>query len=140
METDEEHEEENGSIILTPEFTQEQKCQPCTIIELISLFNDDRSGLQPFDDKSVVRMTKEYANTFNKYGLQENNASRAFNIRKIFTTEDDKFSKLETTLLVDLAPSTAEEAFNLIPSLKSKKINPAEMQRLLDTLNNEIRM
>ena len=140
MESDNESQDKNqNSIVLTKEFIN-NRCQPCSIIELISLFkNDEKNGLKLFNENIVVRATKEYLNLFNKYGVCENVANKAYNIRRIFISKDDKFSSLEQTLLVDLVPSNAEEAFSLIPSLKKKNnLTRQEMEKYLDDLNKEI--
>ena len=132
---DQEQENENN-IELTPEF--KKHAQGCTIIEYISLIkNDEKNGIR--DDNNIVKATKEFANIFNKYGFSDNIAHKAYDIRKIFKTCDDKFTQLEQTILVDLAPSKAEEAFSLIPSLKSK-VSEEEMQQLLDELNKYVVM
>ena len=139
MESDNEgQDQENENYIeLTKEFA-EGRAQPCSIIELISLFkNDEKSGVKPLDDIPVVKATKEYIYLFNKYGINENVANKAYNIRRIFTTEDNKFDSYETTSLVDLVPTTVDEAFSLIPTLKKKEITEGEMKIFLDALNKE---
>ena len=139
MESDNEgQDQENENYIeLTKEFA-EGRAQPCSIIELISLFkNDEKSGVKPLDDIPVVKATKEYIYLFNKYGINENVANKAYNIRRIFTTEDNKFDSYETTSLVDLVPTTVDEAFSLIPTLKKKEITEGEMKIYLDAINKE---
>ena len=137
-EMQEEEEFQNG-IKLTPEFLSKQS-QPCSIIELISLFkNDEKNGLKPFDDNPIVKATYDYLLKFNKYGISESVANKAYTARRIFQTKEEQFTSLEQTSLVDLAPSTADEAFHLIPSLQNKKdLSNEEMQNLLDLLNKEI--
>ena len=132
-------EEIQTGIKLTPEFISHQ-VQPCSIIELISLFkNDEKNGLKPFDDNPVVKATKDYLIKFNKYGISESIANKAYTTRRIFRTKEDQFNALEQTSLVDLVPSTADEAFHLIPTLKNREdLSNEEMQNLLDTLNKEI--
>ena len=132
-------EEIQTGIKLTPEFISHQ-VQPCSIIELISLFkNDEKNGLKPFDDNPVVKATKDYLIKFNKYGISESIANKAYTTRRIFRTKEDQFNALEQTSLVDLAPSTVDEAFHLIPTLKNREdLSNEEMQNLLDTLNKEI--
>ena len=151
MESDREYQDQEQEIEdfveLTPEFKNNRFCQPCSIIELISLFqNDEKNGAKPLDDNNIVKATKDYVYTFNKYGFSENVTTKAYNTRRIFTNgkENDEgkaqleeFSPIEQTFLVDLVPSNAEEAFSLIPSLK-KKFSPEIMQELLDQLNNEV--
>ena len=99
--------------------------------------NDEKNGIK--DDNTIVKATKEFANMFNKYGFSDNIAHKAYDIRKIFKTCDEKFTQLEQTILVDLAPSKAEEAFSLIPSLK-QKVSEEVMQQLLDDLNKYVVM
>ena len=137
---DSDTEEAPVGIQLTKEFDN-PNAQPCSIIELISLIkNDEKKGVKPFDDNSVTKLTKEYLTMFNKYGMSENIATKAFNIRRIFmSTEEDKFTGIESTALVDLAPSKAEEAFNLIPTLKKKSnLTADELQGYVDSLNKEV--
>jgi hypothetical protein len=133
------HEEEyETGIQLTKEFTNDN-VQPCSIIELISLFkNDEKNGVKLFDDIPAVKLTKDYLDTFNRYGVSEKLASKAYNIRRIFAGPEDIFSNVEQTALVDLAPTKAEEAYSLIPTLRNKKnLTPETLQGLLDTLNKE---
>ena len=140
MESDNESQDKNQNcIVLTKEFIN-NRCQPCSIIELISLFkNDEKNGLKLFNENIVVRATKEYLNLFNKYGVCENVANKAYNIRRIFISKDDQFTSLEQTLLIDLVPSNVEEAFSLIPSLKKKNnLTLQEMEKYLEDLNKEI--
>ena len=137
MESDNESQDKNQNcIVLTKEFIN-NRCQPCSIIELISLFkNDEKNGLKLFNENIVVRATKEYLNLFNKYGVCENVANKAYNIRRIFISKDDQFTSLEQTLLIDLVPSNVEEAFSLIPSLKKKNnVTLQEMEKYLEDLN-----
>ena len=131
-------EEIEQGISLTEEFKKDN-VQPCSIIELISLFkNDEKNGVKLFDDIPAVKLTKDYLNTFNRYGVSEKIANKAYNIRKIFVGPDELFDNVEQTALVDLAPSTAEEAYCLIPTLKTKKnLTPEHLQSLLDLLNKE---
>ena len=129
-----------AGIQLTKEFTKKKaNVQPCSIIELISLFkNDEKNGAKLFDDIPAVKLTKDYLNTFNKYGVSEKLASKAYNLRRIFVSPEDIFTSVEQTALVDLAPSKAEEAYSLIPTLRNKKnLTPEALQSLLDTLNKE---
>ena len=130
--------ENDNYIELTKEF-EGGRAQPCSIIELISLFkNDEKSGVKPLDDIPVDKATKEYILLFNKYGISENVANKAYNIRRIFTSGDNKFNSYEATSLIDLVPTKAEEAFSLIPTLKKKEnLNQGEMQKYLDKLNKE---
>ena len=65
MESDSESQdqERQSSIELTKEFTK-GSCQPCSIIELISLFkNDEKNDIKNTNDNSIVRLTKDYLNS-----------------------------------------------------------------------------
>ena len=140
MESDDGQEQENEKYPdLTPEFDN-NRVQPCSILELISLFkNDEKSEIKPLDDIPVVKATKDYIYLFNKYGVNENVTNKAFNIRRIFTTKDNKINSYETTSLVDLAPSDPDEAFSLIPSLKKKdNLTRDELKQFLDELDKEV--
>ena len=137
MEAENIEQDEENFIELTDEF-KSGRCQTCSIIELISLFkNDEKNGLRTFEDNSIVKATKDYVKTFNKYGFSESIANKAYNTRRIFVTKDEKFTAIEQTFLVDLAPSNAQEAFALIPSLKGK-FTDEELQVFLDELNKEL--
>ena len=134
---EDEREEIENAIELTDEFKNQQ---PCSIIELVSLFkNDEKNGVKPLDDNPIVKETKEYLNIFNKYGVPENVTNKAYNIRRIFSTPDEKFTPVEQTLLVDLVPSKADEAFKLIPTLKAKSnLTSEELEKYLEPLNREV--
>ena len=85
-----------------------------------------------------MRQTKEYLLAFNRYGVSTTNSSNIpFKLRKVLDYDKKIFSLSELALLLDLAPSNAEEAFSLIPSLK-KKLKAEEMTDYLDKLNKEI--
>ena len=133
---EDEREENENAIELTDEFKNQQ---PCSIIELVSLFkNDEKKGGRPLDDNPIVKQTKEYLNIFNKYGVPENVTTKAYNIRRIFSTSK-KFTPVEQTLLVDLAPSKADEAIKLIPTLNDKSnLTRDELGKYLETLNREV--
>ena len=136
MSEDGQDKDKNNFIEFIPEFKNNKNCQPCSMIELISLFkNDEKNNVKTFNDNNVVKATKDYVYAFNKYGISENITQIAYSTRRLFA--DEEFTTIEQTFLVDLVPSTVEEAFALIPSLKSK-VSPEKMQELLDKLNNEI--
>ena len=135
MSEDAQDQEIQNFIELTPEFENNKNCQPCSIIELISLFkNDEKNNVKTFDDTNVVKATKDYVNAFNKYGISDNITQKAYNTRRLFTEE---FTPIEQTFLVDLVPSTVDEAFSLIPSLKTK-VTAEKMQELLEKLHTEV--
>ena len=130
---------EENNVELTEDFIKKIKgkeCQICTIIELLSFFQIDEKKGRKESDNEIVKITKEYLKEFNKYGLTQDYTAIAANVRKALDS-GKKFSKLEEALLIDLAPSTADEAFSLIPSLK-KKLKAEEMEEYLAKLNKEI--
>ena len=115
--------EDNG-IQLTDEFKEdlrEEKCECCAMIDVLCFFkNDEKKGIKDYEN-DVVKQTKEYLNTFNRYGINTTNSTEIpFRLRKILDYQKGVFSQVELSLLLDLAPTTAEEAFSLIPSLKKK--------------------
>ena len=132
--------EDNG-IQLTDEFKEdlrEEKCECCAMIDVLCFFkNDEIKGIKDYEN-DVVKQTKEYLNTFNRYGINTTNSTEIpFRLRKILDYQKGLFSQVELSLLLDLAPSNAEEAFSLIPSLK-KKFKAEEMNDYLQKLDNEI--
>ena len=132
--------EDNG-IQLTDEFKEdlrEEKCECCAMIDILCFFkNDEKKGIKDYEN-DVVKQTKEYLNTFNRYGINTTNSTEIpFRLRKILDYQKGVFSQVELSLLLDLAPTTAEEAFSLIPSLK-KKFKAEEMNDYLQKLDNEI--
>ena len=133
--------EEDADLQLTEDFKKkikEGKCLFCTQVELLSLLkNDEQKGKKDYDN-DIFKSTKEYLEEFNKYGIDQNPVEKAYKIRKIFDTNDEpKCTPLEEVLLIDLAPSSAEEAFALIPSLK-KKFKAEELNEYLDKLNKKM--
>ena len=121
MESDNEFQEsgEETNVELTKEFINNKECHICTMLELLTLMKaDDQKGIK---DNDIVKVTKEYLNTFNRYNLSSSlkledipcEIIKELNNRNIF-------SELEIVQLIDLAPTTSEEAFCLIPSLKKK--------------------
>ena len=83
---------------------------------------------------------KEYLYTFNRYGVNkgENQANITFRLRTLLDYKKKVFTDLELALLLDLAPTIAEEAFSLIPSLKHK-LKAEQMNEYLNKLNSEIK-
>ena len=63
--------EDNG-IQLTDEFKEdlrEEKCECCAMIDVLCFFkNDEIKGIKDYEN-DVVKQTKEYLNTFNRYGI-----------------------------------------------------------------------
>ena len=143
MEEDPDFQEEDKdtNIELTKEFKDKiknGKCEVCSIVDVLSFFkNDEQKGIKDFEN-DTVRQTKEYLLAFNRYGVSTTNSSNIpFKLRKVLDYDKKIFSLSELALLLDLAPSNAEEAFSLIPSLK-KKLKAEEMTDYLDKLNKEI--
>ena len=133
----------NNSIILTEEF--KHNCQAITFLEFLSLFKGDKDNLE---ENPVVKDTKDYVETFNRYGKMDNLSTKACKVRKIFSDvykenedgeKEELFDGIEQTLLIDLAPSTADEAFKLIPTLIGK-IKAEELQEKLDILDGELNL
>ena len=131
---------EDNTIKLTDEFKKdlmEERCECCAMVDVLSFFkNDEKKGLKDFEN-DTVKQTKEYLNAFNRYGVNPSNASEIpFTLRKILDIKKGIFSQIELSLLLDLSPTTAEEAFNLIPSLK-KKLKAEEMNEYLIKLDKK---
>ena len=140
-EEDFQEEGEDNGIQLTDEFKEdlrEEKCECCAMIDVLCFFkNDEKKGIKDYEN-DVVKQTNEYLNTFNRYGINTTNSTEIpFRLRKILDYQKGVFSQVELSLLLDLAPTTAEEAFSLIPSLK-KKFKAEEMNDYLQKLDNEI--
>ena len=130
--------EDNG-IQLTDEFKEdlrEEKCECCAMIDVLCFFkNDEKKGIKDYEN-DVVKQTKEYLNTFNRYGINTTNSTEIpFRLRKILDYQKGVFSQVELSLLLDLA--LFRSAFSLIPSLK-KKFKAEEMNDYLQKLDNEI--
>ena len=138
MESDNEFQEagEENNIELTKEFTNNKDCHICAMVELLALFKaDEQKGIKEND---ILKVTKEYLNTFNRYGLSSSQiiTDVPYRMRKALESSK-KFTNLEIAQLMDLAPTTPEEAFHLIPSLK-KKLKAEEMNEYLSIINREI--
>ena len=140
MESDNEFQEsgEEHNVELTKEFINNEDCHICTMLELLTLMKaDEQKGIK---DNEIVKVTKEYLNTFNRYNLSSspNITEIPYKIKRdLNLNSKNKFSKLEVAQLMDLAPTTSEEAFRLIPSLK-KKFKAEEMDEYLVIINREI--
>ena len=105
--------------------------------------NQKYSPYSPLEEKGtkdiengVVKSTKDYLNEFNRYGVSQTSSDIPVKIKN-YLKAGNKFTELEMTLLMDLAPTTPEEAFYLIPSLKTK-LTEDEMNEYLSKLNKEI--
>ena len=143
MEEDPDFQEEDKDVNLelTKEFKDEIRkgtCEICPMVDVLSLFkSDEQKGIRDIEH-NIVKETKEYLNTFNRYGVSTTNPTEVpFRLRKILDYDEKKFSASELVLLLDLSPTTVEEAFSLIPSLKTK-LKAEEMADYLDKLNKEV--
>ena len=146
MESDDENQQmyESNEIEMPSEFKakiESKEINICTMVELISLFrncdkNEKNEKRNPDYENEVVKMTRDYLDKFNKYGISQNREDIPFHLRRLLQSKK-VFTKLEEALIIDIAPANAEEAFSLIPSLKSK-IKSDEMNEILNELNKEI--
>ena len=147
---EEEHTNENH-IQMSKEFLdkiRDQHCLCCSMLQTLFCLKGDENKKMQNIDNSIVDSTKEYLESFNKYGLNQSNREEVYkSVYKILPLYDEKkkgnpengiFTNLEQTLLIDLAPSTADEAFHLIPSLE-KKLDSDKMNEYLKKLNKEIK-
>ena len=138
--------EEDNNIKFPPEFKEKIEAEEmniCTISDLLYLFQIDKKKKENSKDKKdpdleidVYKKTKEYLDKFNKYGFSQNREEVPRQLRRMLESKK-KFNNVEKALLIDLAPSHAEEAFALIPSLKSK-LKTDELNDILIDLNKEI--
>ncbi len=131
---DEDIEENDNYFKLDKEF---QGCESCSLFELYAILKDKitkKNGSEQ-EINSVLTKTKNYAERFNKYGFPETTektSAKALNLRAILNTAQRKFTPVEKAQLLDLLPQTAEEAKELIPSLK--EITDSDLQNYLDQL------
>ena len=145
MESEEgfDHMDEDNTIEFPPELSSKlasEKCETCSMAELLAIFENKRNNEKKNLDyeNEVVKMTKEHLDKFNRYNINQNRIEIALILKKIFKKDnDEKFTNVEQTLLIDLAPGNAEEAFSLIPSLKSK-FKSEEINEILNELNKNI--
>ena len=117
------------------------QCQICSMAEALSMIENSKGEKknQDFED-DVVKAAKDYLYTFNRYGVNkgENQANITFRLRTLLDYKKKVFTDLELALLLDLAPTIAEEAFSLIISLKHK-LKAEQMNEYLNKLNSEIK-
>jgi hypothetical protein len=69
----------------------------------------------------IFNLNLQYAERFNKYGMNDDvqkMAEKGIAIRELLG--DAGLDASEETLIINLLPLDAEEAFSLIPSLKEK--------------------
>ena len=126
----------NTRVKLDKDFLESQYC---TIYELQVLLTDkqnkiSKTQLNSMNNNSVFTQTLEYAERFNKYGFVddfEKGAQKGIRIRNILA--EAKLDQDEESMIINLLPMKAEEAFGLMPSLK-EKIKEEDLQYYLDEL------
>ena len=73
------------------------------------------------DENSVLEKTNQYIEKFNKYGTHETIEKASSLALELWNIVDKpEFNNFEKVQLLDLAPVSADEAFSLIPSLRTK--------------------
>ena len=124
---------ETNSFKLDKEF---EKCESCTNFQLFAILKGKDSLLNESEINPILGQTKAYIERFNKYGVPDSNeklSTKAFYLRNLLWKPERKLSSFEEAQLIDLLPTSAEEAFSLIPSLKNK-LDSTELQNYLDQL------
>ena len=124
---------ETNSFKLDKEF---EKCESCTNFQLFAILKGKDSLLNESEINPILGQTKAYIERFNKYGVPDSNeklSTKAYYLRNLLWKPERKLSSFEEAQLVDLLPTSAEEAFSLIPSLKNK-LDSTELQNYLDQL------
>ena len=103
---------------------------------IICNFKGKDSLLNESEINPILGQTKAYIERFNKYGVPDSNeklSTKAYYLRNLLWKPERKLSSFEEAQLIDLLPTSAEEAFSLIPSLKNK-LDSTELQNYLDQL------
>lgn len=95
----------------------------CTIYELSAILREKQTKLYKSSSNMNYNfnLNLQYAERFNKYGTNDEltkMASKAMAIRDLMG--DAGLSPTEESLIINLLPLDAEEAFSLIPTLKDK--------------------
>ena len=124
---------ETNSFKLDKEF---EKCESCTNFQLFAILKGKDSLLNESEINQTLGQTKAYIERFNKYGVPDSNeklSTKAYYLRNLLWKPERKLSSFEEAQLIDLLPTSAEEAFSLIPSLKNK-LDSTELQNYLDQL------
>ena len=124
---------ETNSFKLDKEF---EKCESCTNFQLFAILKGKDSLLNESEINPILGQTKAYIERFNKYGVPVSNeklSTKAYYLRNLLCKAERKLSSFEEAQLIDLLPTSAEEAFSLIPSLKNK-LDSTELQNYLDQL------
>ena len=124
---------ETNTFKLDKEF---EKCESCTNFQLFAILKGKDSLLNESEINPILGQTKAYIERFNKYGVPDSNeklSTKAYYLRNLLWKPERKLSSFEEAQLIDLLPTSAEEAFSLIPSLKNK-LDSTELQNYLDQL------
>ena len=149
MEIDDD-EQSNGSentIKLTKEFQDKidkDQCQCISMVGVLAFLKSDEQRKIKNIDNPHVKATKDYLETFNKFGVNQNNwKDVAYKVKASISPKDKeknekKITDLEAALLINLTPQKPEEAFYLIPSLR-QKLKAEEMREYLAKLKKEMK-
>jgi DNA-directed RNA polymerase II subunit RPB4 len=124
---------ETNSFKLDKEF---EKCESCTNFQLFAILKGKDSLLNESEINPILGQTKAYIERFNKYGVPDSNeklSTKAYYLRNLLWKPERKLSSFEEAQLIDLLPTSADEAFSLIPSLRNK-LDSNELQNYLDQL------
>ena len=148
IDDDEQMNGEENTIKFSKEFNDKlnkKECKCISMVEVLAFLKSDEQKNIKNIDNSIVKVTSDYLEAFNKYGLNKNNWKEvAYKVKSIVKTnkerenDDDIFTDLEANLLLDLAPQDAKEAFHLIPSL-SRKFKEEEIEEYLRKLEKEMK-
>ena len=149
IDDDEQSNGKENTIKLTKEFQDKidkKQCKCFSMVEVLAFLKSDEQKKIKNIDNSHVKATKDYLETFNKFGLNQSNWKEvAYKVKESIRPKDNKenddekkINDLEATLLIDLTPQKPEEAFYLIPSL-SKKLKAEEMREYLGKLKKEMK-
>ena len=124
---------ETNTFKLDKEF---EKCESCTNFQLFAILKGKDSLLNESEINPILGQTKAYIERFNKYGVPDSKdklSTKAYDLRTLLWKPEKKLCSFEEAQLIDLLPTSAEEAFSLIPSLKNK-LDSTELQNYLDQL------
>ena len=127
---------------------QKKECICCPIVRALAFQkSSEKNNIKNMDNlnNSNWKVTKEYLESFNKYGVNQNNWQEvSYKVTQALKEKDEndkdisKFTDIEAALLIDLAPEEVEEAFYLIPSLR-EKLKAEEMKEYLRKLKKEMK-
>ena len=113
-----------------------EKCESCTNFQLFAILKGKESLLNESEINQTLGQTKAYIERFNKYGVPDSNeklSTKAYYLRAVLWKPEKKLCSFEEAQLIDLLPTSADEAFSLIPSLRNK-LDSNELQNYLDQL------